>query len=299
MRAGTYVLIITAPLHAVLTYVLCYKLQVGLLGGAIATDISYWLAFFLLVLYTKYIAGSECWGGWSKATLQSENMWTFVRLSILGILQIGTEWWAFEIVALAAGRLGTISLAAQSVIMTADTIFNTIPFGLGMAISSRIGNLLGSQNAKGAARAAHVSAWLAIGLGGVVLAILMGTRNYFARIFHDDPQVVHLVAEVLPLLALFQIADGLHGSCGGSLRGVGRQHVGATVNVLSYYLFALPLGIYLAFHGMGLKGLWIGQCVALYTVGLVEWILVVRTRWGNEIDKAFQRMDVQDSLYDE
>jgi multidrug resistance protein, MATE family len=56
---------------------------------------------------------------------------------------------AFEIVALAAGRLGSLPLAAQSVIMTLDqsepsfipapsahtnlsmTVLNTIPFGIG------------------------------------------------------------------------------------------------------------------------------------------------------------------------
>ena len=38
---------------------------------------------------------------------------------------------AFEIVALAAGRLGSLPLAAQSVIMTTDQVLNTIPFGIG------------------------------------------------------------------------------------------------------------------------------------------------------------------------
>ena len=33
--------------------------------------------------------------------------------------------------AIAAGRLGSLPLAAQSVIMTTDQILNTIPFGIG------------------------------------------------------------------------------------------------------------------------------------------------------------------------
>lgn len=39
--------------------------------------------------------------------------------------------------ALAAGRLGTVPLAAQSVIMTTDQVLNTIPFGIGVAASTR------------------------------------------------------------------------------------------------------------------------------------------------------------------
>jgi MATE family multidrug resistance protein len=128
-------------------------------------------------------------------------------------------------------------------------------------------------------------------LGGLVLAVLMGTRNHFAKIFNDDERVVRLVAEVLPYVALFQIADGLNGSCGGCLRGMGRQHIGAIVNLVSYYCGALPLGIWLAFHGWGLKGLWVGQCIALYLVGVLEWAIVALSDWKKEVETAFSRMD--------
>ncbi|KAH0253574.1 mate family transporter, partial [Aureobasidium melanogenum] len=237
----------------------------GLLGAPLATSISYWLSFLLLLAYARFVSGWDCWGGWSKKALQ--NIGTFTRLALLGVVHVGTEWWAFEIVALAAGKLGTIPLAAQSVIMTTDQVLNTIPFGIGVATSARVGNLLGGRNAKGAARSANVAAWLSMILGALVLALLMGVKNVYAKIFNDDQDVIKLTAEVMPWVALFQIADGLNGSCGGSLRGMGRQHVGALVNIISYYAGALPLGIWLAFHGWGLAGLWIGQCIALYLVG--------------------------------
>ncbi|KAF3384875.1 hypothetical protein F1880_002494 [Penicillium rolfsii] len=290
MRAGTYVLMITSPLNAGLCYYLCYILDFGLLAGPIAAGISYWMSFLLLVLYARFIAGSECWGGWSWAAL--ENLGTFTKLAILGFFHVGTEWWAFEIVALVAGRLGTIPLAAQSVIMTADGILNTIPFGLGVATSARLGNQLGARNAKGASVTAHSSAALSVIYGALVLTVLMATRDHFAKIFNNDPRVIELTAEIMPFVALFQIADGLNGSCGGSLRGMGRQHLGAAVNIISYYCFALPLGIYLAFHGWGLKGLWIGQCVALYCAGTLEWVFVALTNWETQVHKAFKRMDL-------
>lgn len=294
MHPGTYVLLITSPFNACLNYLFCYTFGLGLLGAPIATSISYWLSFILLVLYARFVGGSEYWGGWSWSAF--DNIGTFARLAVLGVIHVGTEWLAFEIVAFVAGRLGTIPLAAQSFIMTADQILNTIPFGVGVAASSRVGNLLGARDAEGAARAANMAAWLSILLGGLVLAILMATRNNFARIFNDDDRVVRLTAEVLPYVALFQIADGLNGSCGGSLRGMGRQHVGAIVNMVSYYCGALPLGIWLAFHGWGLAGLWVGQCIALYLVGVLEWAIVVTSDWKKEIDKTFGRMEIQDRM---
>ncbi|KXT06520.1 hypothetical protein AC578_6098 [Pseudocercospora eumusae] len=292
MRPGTYVLLITSPINAGLNYLFIYTFDIGLFGAPIATGISYWLSFILLVLYTRFVAGYECWGGFDRRCLT--NIGSFARIAALGVVHVGTEWWAFEIVAIVAGQLGTIPLAAQSVIMTADQVMNTIPFGVGVATSSRIGNLLGARNARGAALSANTAAWLSMLLGALVLAILMATKENFARLFNDDDEVVKLTAKVLPYVALFQIADGLNGSCGGALRGMGRQHVGAAVNIVSYYCGALPLGIYLAFHGWGLSGLWVGQCIALYLVGILEWAIVAFSNWNKQVENALKRLDPDD-----
>ena len=295
MRPGTYVLLITSPLNAGLNYLLVYTFKLGLLGAPLATGISYWLSFLLLAIYVRLVSGSECWGGWTRRSLS--NMGTFSRLAALGVVHVGTEWWAFEIVALAAGRLGTIPLAAQSVVMTTDQVLNTIPFGVGVATSARVGNMLGSRDAKGAARSAHTGAWLSILLGAVVLGVLMGVKDFYARIFNDDVRVIELTAAVTPYVALFQIADGLNGSCGGALRGMGKQQIGAAINIVSYYCGALPLGIWLAFKGgWGLAGLWMGQCVALYLVGILEWAYVGLSDWEKEVGRALGRLDEGDRV---
>jgi len=84
-------------------------------------------------------------------------------------------------------------------------------------------------------------------------------KKVFGYLFTDDEEVVQLVSKVMPLVASFQVADGLAGSCGGVLRGQGRQHIGASFNMVAYYVLALPLGITLAFRaGYGLQGLWLG-----------------------------------------
>jgi len=285
---------ITSPMNVGLNYLFVHTWGFGLYGAPIATGISYWVSFLLLVAYTVFVKGKECWGG-LQLHRAMQNIGPFAKLALLGVVHVGTEWWAFEIVALAAGRLGTIPLAAQSVIMTSDQVINTIPFGLGVAASARLGNLLGAQKPVEAARAAHAAAILSVILGTLVLIVLMATKDVFGRIFNDDERVVKLVADIMPYVALFQIADGLNGSCGGSLRGMGKQWVGAAVNLLSYYGAALPGGIYLAFHGWGLEGLWIGQCVALYLVGGLEWVIVGWSSWAKECDRALGRIEVEDT----
>lgn len=87
MRPGTYVLLITSPLNAGLNYLFVYTFKMGLLGAPLATGISYWLSFILLVLYTRFFSSSQAWGGWSKASLN--NIGIFARLAILGVIHIG------------------------------------------------------------------------------------------------------------------------------------------------------------------------------------------------------------------
>ena len=120
MRPGSYVLLITSPINAALNYLFIYTFDIGLLGAPIATSISYWLSFLLLLAYARFVAGWECWGGFDRKCFG--NMITFVRIAALGVVHVGTEWWAFEIVAIVAGQLGKIPLASQSVIMTADQV---------------------------------------------------------------------------------------------------------------------------------------------------------------------------------
>ncbi|BFZ65495.1 ethionine resistance protein [Saitoella coloradoensis] len=295
MRAGTYILLIASPLNLLSNYFFVYTLKLGLLGAAYATGLTYWLSAALLALYSTFIHGHEAWGGISSRSIR-EGKWEFFTLAISGVLMVGTEWWAFEIVALVAGSLGAVPLAAQSVIMTTDQILNTVPFGLGVASSTRVGNLLGARRAKGAGLAANISAFTSVFFGGLVMVVMLSVRSSFGRLFSDEQPVIELVAHVLPYVAAFQIADGIAGSQGGCLRGMGRQHVGAVVNSLAYYAFALPLGIWLALRkGYGLEGLWMGQCVALFTVGALEWVYVYSTNWEKEVERAAERYEDEES----
>jgi len=71
----------------------------------------------------------------------------------------------------------------------------------------------------------------------------------------------------MPLVALFQVFDGLGVVTGGILRAKGQQTVGAVLNLVGYYVVGIPAGLLLAFYGdMGIYGLWTGLTIALVTV---------------------------------
>ncbi|KAI9320209.1 mate-domain-containing protein [Dichotomocladium elegans] len=296
MQASTYVLMIASPLNFCLNYLLVHwePISIGFIGAPLATAFSYWLMLALLLLYINKVRGREAWGGWSREAFH--DWWPFLKLAIPGILMVCSEWWAFELAALAASYLGTTDLAAQSILLTSCSATYTIPFGISVAASTRVGNSLGEGLALKAKRASMMALMFAAGVSFLSSAFFMTTRTRFAYLFTSDADVVMRVAHILPLCALFQLADGLCGVCGGVIRGLGRQKVAAWINLFAYYVVALPMGYAMTFTAhWGLIGIWIALTIALFlgAVGEVGFLFIVN--WQAEIDRIQDRVKVEEN----
>lgn len=101
-----------------------------------------------------------------------------------------------------------------------------------------------------------------IGLFNLVLYSTL--RYHLPLLFTRDAKVVALVANVLPLVAVMQVFDGLSAGAHGILRGIGKQSIGGPANLISYYVVSLPISLALAFGlGWRLEGLWLGVTVGL------------------------------------
>ncbi|KAI8343444.1 mate-domain-containing protein [Chlamydoabsidia padenii] len=291
MHASTYCLLIASPINLGLNYIFVHTLSLGFIGAPLATSCSYWLMLFLLLGYINYLGhGKEGWGGWNWEECMKD--WgVFMRLAIPGMLVVMSEWWAFEIASLASSYLGTLDLAAQSIVMTLSSCTYTIPYGLGVAVANRVGNSLGEANGQKAQHATMTALGFAVGLSALNSVVLLLMKDSIGFLFSPDKQVVALVAQVLPLLAFFQIADSLASVCGGIMRGLARQRISAKVNLVAFYGVALPSGFYLTFvlH-QGLMGLWFGLCIALFLCAFGQAINLYGVNWQYEADKAHHRV---------
>ncbi|RKP24916.1 mate-domain-containing protein [Syncephalis pseudoplumigaleata] len=300
MHAGTYILMITSPINVLANYLLVWwpPISLGFIGAPIATSFTHWLNLLLSVLYVRYVQGGACWGGFSRDALR--NWGQFLRLGLAGMALICSEWWAFEVVALAAGYLGTIPLAAQSVVLTSATITYMIPAGISITACNRIGNALGRKHANRAKLATHGALLLALAVSTFNTSLILVFKDDWGYLFNSDPEVVALVSKILPIAALFQIGDVFGGVGGGILRGTGQQHLGAYLTMFGYYTVSLPVGIYLTFVlDMGLAGLWWGLCVALFIVAAGEVWAILRLDWDEQVVRCQERIQHEDAYEEE
>ena len=257
--ATTYILIICAPLNALMNYLFVWVFKWGFIGAPIAVVVTENLMLILLFLYVRFIDGYKCWGGFDRRALK--NWGPMIKLALPGLVMVLAEFLAFEVLTLSSSWLGTTELAAQSLVSTIAAIMFQLPFPISIAASTRVANLIGATLADPAKVAAKVALVFACVVGifnGLFLSVF---RKYIPALFTNDPEVIEVCAGLLPLLSAFQLFDALATNCSGILRGLGRQEIGGYVNLFSYYVIGLPISFALGFKAnWGLYGLWTVSC---------------------------------------
>ncbi|PVI03566.1 mate-domain-containing protein [Periconia macrospinosa] len=179
--------------------------------------------------------GYQCWGGFNRNAFS--NWMPMIKLAVPGLIMLLAEFLAYEILTLSAGRLGSTSLASQSV-----------PFSLSVASSTRIANLVGARELSNARFTAKVTTAFAVLVGLFNFLFMVVLKGYIPHLFTHDEKVVKLVSNILPLWAC---------NCNRILRALGKQKIGGIVGLLAYYVVGLPISIGTGFSaGWGLFALW-------------------------------------------
>lgn len=301
--AGIYVLTICAPLNIFVSYTLVWNkyIGIGFIGSAVAVVINFWLMFILLLLYTIYIDGKKCWGGFSKKAF---THWKDLgHLAFSGIIMLEAEELSYEILTLFSAYFGTSYLAAQSAVSTMAALLYMVPFAIGISASTRIANFIGAKRVDLAHNASEVGLVFSFGAGLTNCCVLFFGRNIIAHVFSRDDEVIDLMTGLLRLVAVVQIFDSLNAVAGSCLRGQGMQSLGSIVNLLGYYLFGIPLALILGWvFNMKLYGLWIGIGCAMLLIGLIEAYNVLYPNWDYilnyaEILKETEEDDDDDSYF--
>ena len=136
----------------------------------------------------------------------------------------------------------------------------------------------------------------------------MAFKKNWGYLFNNDPEVVAIVASIMPYIALFQvkfffmiirqkpdrqITDGVGCAAGAILRSLGLHTTGALINLTSYYIIGLPFGLWLCFtprFGLGLIGIWIGLSIALGYGSVVSAYLVWNANWTRAVERVRERL---------
>ena len=210
-------------------------------------------------------------------------------------LYMAAEVGVFALVAVLAGRLGTVQLAAHQLVISLASFTFTVAVGVATAGSVRVGIAIGGRDmprTRLAGYVAFVAGALVMGFSAVLFALAPAAM---ARLITNDHAIVAAAVPLMLIAAVFQLSDGVQAAGAGVLRGAGDTRFVLYANIVGHWVIGLPIALLLAFHaGMGVVGLWWGLCVGLTVVALLLLARFVRLSSGT-IEPLHHHVAVADS----
>ncbi len=244
----------------------------GVLGAALGTAISFIIiaALMLYILLVKtphlYLVGrKEEKEGWFRQFMSVE-MPAALKIAVpvaLDNFVMGGAYVAFTRI---VSEYGSVSVAANSFSITAESLCYMPGYGIGIAVAAIVGQCIGAGR-KGLGKRLG---WMAVILGMVLMG-LSGVLMWFLApwmigVLSPDERIRKLGVEVLRIEAFAEPLYGASIVAAGVFRGAGETLFSSVLNLISVWAVRIPLAYYLG-SIYGLKGAWMAMCIELCVRG--------------------------------
>lgn len=250
----------------------------GVAGAAIGTALAQ-AAAAALMLYALCFRSP-------RLRLTGGGSWRFDRRCLRKALRLALPM-AFEHGVLSGAQivstrivapLGTVSIAANSLAVTAESLCYMPGYGVGAAATTLVGQSIGAQRPDMARR----FAWLSVAMGAAVMTCTGGLMYLFApqmlAMLTPDAAVRALGARVLRIEAFAEPLYAASLVTAGALRGAGDTLIPGVLNLMSMWGVRITSAAWLA-PRFGLPGVWMAMCCELCVRGLLFLFRLWRGKW--------------------
>ncbi|KAL7217606.1 hypothetical protein ACSBR2_010954 [Camellia fascicularis] len=268
-----YIAVEVFLLHILLSWLVVYVLDYGLIGPALTLSLSWWL---LVIIQGLYILFSPCceetWTGFSVKAFR--GIWPYFKLTVAYAVMLCLGIWYFQCLVLVSGLLPNATISPDSI-----------------SICVRASNELG----RGHPLVAKLSVLVVIGtsilINIIFSAIVLIFKIELSKLFTSDSEVIQAVSNLTPLLAISVFLNGIQPILSGVAIGSGWQGVVAYVNLATYYMIGLPIGRVIGFKtSLAAAGIWWGMVFGVLLQTITFLIITARTNWDAEVVKAADRL---------
>ncbi|CAL0321840.1 unnamed protein product [Lupinus luteus] len=295
---SAYISAATLVLHLLLSWLVVYKVGLGLLGASLVLSISWWI---IVIAQFVYILKSEkCKNTWQGFSWEAfSGLPEFFKLSAASAIMLCLETWYFQILVLLAGLLPhpELALDSLSICTTVSGWVFMISVGFNAAASVRVSNELGARNPRSASFSVVVVTVMSFIISVIAAIVVLALRDVISYVFTEGEEVAAAVSDLCPLLALSLVLNGIQPVLSGVAVGCGWQSFVAYVNVGCYYGVGIPLGAVLGFYfKFGAKGIWLGMIGGTTMQTLILIWVTFRTDWNKEVEAAAKRLKAWENM---
>jgi len=271
----------TVLLNGILAYALVFPLGMGIRGAALAT--------LSALVFQAALSSYLVWRLYSRAYALRPILPT--RAELRGILWVAAPAGATQLLEVSAftaflgiiAQLGPKELAASQVSNQLASIGFMPAFALANATGSLLSRYLGAKRTDLAARVG----WLGALYGGCAMGVLalffVFTPLPLITIFTNKEELFPLAIQILRLMAIYQILDGLGIVLGGALQGAGDTRFRLLVTVFGSWGIMVPLASWLSKGPLGLNGAWLAALVYFFFAAALYAWRFSSGRWKRQV----------------
>ncbi|KAK8342642.1 hypothetical protein V6Z12_A08G245400 [Gossypium hirsutum] len=267
--------------HICLSWLLTMKLKYGLIGALLSTILAYWIPNIGQLIFVTCGGCKDTW----KAIFV---IWCYA------LVRFFLELWYNTILVLLTGNLknAEIAIDAFAICLNINAWQMMISLGFLAAASVRVSNELGRGSSKSVKFSIMIITLTSLCIGCVTFVLFLCLRGRLAYVFTESEEVGNAVVDLSPLLACSILLDSVQPVLSGIAIGAGWQSSVAWVNIASYYLIGIPIGIVLGYvFNMEVKGVWVGMLLGIFVQALVLIIIIWKTDWDKQVLLAQSRVN--------
>ncbi len=233
----------------------------GLAGSGWATVIvRYYMLGLLLVAFLWHLRRDGVRLEASMLRPSAAPLRALAKLGWAPAIQTMADLGVSTVQTLICGRLSTVALAANQVVIDVGAFVYMVPLGFQSAAAIRVGQSVGADHRGGVPLATRMSSWIAVGFAGMAAIAFLVAPRQLASIYARDPAVIGATVAIFVISAAYQPFDAWESCLSGSLRGLGDTRTPMLAGVFWSWIVGVPLTWFLTLHTpLGLQGLWLGR----------------------------------------
>jgi len=259
--------------------------EMGIAGAAWATVVAEWFrvaAYGYIMRRPRYGKNFGLSEGWRWDFSLMRRLW---RYGGPNGLQMLIEVAAFAVFTLLVGRLGEDAMAATTLAMNVNSVAWVPILGVGIAVSTIVGQQLGAARPRLAERATWTALWIAMLYMGIMAALYVLVPGLFllGHAVGTDPQRFSTLRDttvvLLRFVAAYCLFDALNLVFASALKGAGDTRFILWTSLLVSLSPVLLVGWGTTYAGMGLLWCWIALTGWVCALGVVYCARFLQGRW--------------------
>eukprot|EP01084_Bolivina_argentea_P149326 260864_1 len=292
-----------------LSYLFMITFNVGYLGAAAVRTIVMIGNVILITLLLIYKGYGYLFKPLSISQICDRNgLYQYLQIAFPGCIQGWLNWGVSALRTLLVGYVTNSAVAgACAAVMSHVCLLSLSQNGIANAFTIRIGNYIGANEIGYAKRCIKIQICFASILMLIVSVICIVFKRGIAAMFTSNKQVIDLIADtfiyvcVLDMFVLF-----IHRNIIGVYRALGFQKLSAYVGIVTQYLIALPLQLYLLFSYKYVDNMEMAICIIFMVTSLVGrllaaliliYVLIFYIDWNKAVQESQSRIELNNQQF--